>query len=211
MIRVVVIEDTVSVREGLRKSLGKQKGIALVGVYGSAEEGLKKLHADAPDAVICDIGLPGISGIDFTRAAKQQRPAMDVLAYTVFEDSENVMRMVRAGASGYLLKETPPEKMAATIRDLRKGGAPITPRIARMVLAAFRESGGLQAPSDLGLSKREHQILQEMVRGASYKEAAATLFVSPETVRTHIKHIYEKLHVRTRAGAVAKALGHKGE
>ena len=157
-----------------------------------------------PDVVLMDINLPRMSGIECTRRLKERQPDVPIMMLTIYEDDEKIFDSLTAGASGYLLKKTPPAKLLDAILELHNGGSPMSSRIARKVVETFRALGTSSKEIE-NLSKRESEILSHLAKGYRYKEIADTLFISIETVRTHIRNIYEKLHVRSRSEAVLKA------
>jgi DNA-binding NarL/FixJ family response regulator len=209
VIRVALVEDDRQVREGLRLLIDPPKPCRCAAAFGSAEEALAgspSLHADV---VLMDIHLPGLSGIECIRQLKQRQPKLQIMMLTVFEDHDRIFRSLTAGASGYLLKQTPPDKLLDAITELHRGGAPMSMQIARRVVEVFQQS----APSGdvtAALSPREKEIIALLGRGYLYKEIASQLGISVETVRTHIHNTYEKLHVRTRTEAVMKVFGRQG-
>jgi DNA-binding NarL/FixJ family response regulator len=205
-VRVALVEDDPEVRAGLQLLIGSSASCVCVGAYPTGEEALKRLPAAAAHVVLMDINLPGMSGIDCIRALKTQRPEMQIMMLTVFEDHDRIFRSLSAGASGYLLKQTPPAKLLEAILELRQGGSPMSTQIARRVVEAFQKP----APSEnrtAVLSPREKEIIALLAKGYLYKEIASQLGLSVETIRTHIHNIYEKLHVRTRTEAVMKVYG----
>lgn len=212
-LRLVLYEDNADLRASLSQLLGTAPGLVLVGAFGSCGQAGADVRHLRPDAVLMDIDLPGCSGIEGLRRVKAAAPRTSVVMLTVFEEDEQVFDAILAGADGYLLKKTPPDRLLAAIGELREGGAPITPAVARQVLRLFARPGGLgwrratpaSAPP-AGLSPREREIVGLLVEGYSYKMIAAQCFISIDTVRSHIKNIYEKLHVRSGPEAVSKAL-----
>jgi DNA-binding NarL/FixJ family response regulator len=202
-IRVAVVEDSAGVRRSLELLLNESPGFTCVCACASAEEALRQLPAHTPDVVLMDIHLPGLSGIECTARLKQLLPKTQVVMITVYTNTENVFKALRAGASGYLLKRSPPELILQAIVEVRQGGAPMTREIARMVVEAFKQPVATPQP-EAELTPREREVLEQLAHGSANKEIAAVLQVSPETVRYHLKQIYEKLHVRSRTEAVAK-------
>lgn len=200
--RVVLVEDDPLLRENISLLLKGEQGITLLNSFGSAEEALAMLPELSPEILLVDIGLPGMSGIEFIRQAKAERPEIEILAHTVFEDRNNVFSALKAGASGYLLKGCSPRELIEALFNLYSGGAPMTPKIARAVIREFQEEGDQDAYL---LSQRERQILTSLEKGLAYKEIAAEFNISPHTVHTHIKNIYEKLQAKTRQEAFLKA------
>lgn len=204
-IRVFVVEDLDPIREAFALLLGWTPGFACVGTAASAEEALEAVPEAAPDVVLLDIGLPGMSGLDALAPLRARWPAAEVLMLTVHDDPDRVFEALTAGASGYLVKATPPAEVLAAIRDLHAGGAPMSASVARKVVEAFH-APDLAAE---GLSRREREVLDHLVDGETVRQVAEALFVAPSTVAFHVRQIYEKLHVHTRAEAVARALGRR--
>jgi DNA-binding NarL/FixJ family response regulator len=202
-IRVTIIEDHDDFREGLVHVLNFSGGFECTGSFASAEEALRKFPA--ADVVLLDIHLPGKSGIESIEEIKKRVPAGHIVMLTVFDDDDNVFRAIVAGADGYLLKKTPPAQILQAIQDAATGGTPMTPFVARRVIQLFKQF----APSrseEYYLTVRESEILHTLVLGLDNQEIADKLFISRETVRNHIKHVYEKLHVHSKSQAVAKAI-----
>mgnify|MGYP001558550842 FL=1 len=203
-ITVAVIEDEKEVRNGLSYILDHTEGCKCVGAFRSYEDALEEL-ATVPDVLLSDIGLPGISGVEGVRLFKQKFPTTSVVMLTVYRDDDKIFQSLYGGASGYILKKDPPSRILEAIREVRDGGAPMSAEIAMRVLNAFR-SLAPQRSEDSGLTRREEEILHELVKGNSYKSTADHLNISIHTVRFHIRSIYEKLHVHSKSEAVAKAL-----
>jgi DNA-binding NarL/FixJ family response regulator len=205
-IKVALVEDSKVEREAISFLIHATPGFACVGALVSGEEALEKLPALGPDVVLMDIHLPGISGIDCIRQLKERLPSVRIMMLTVFEDHERIFKSLAAGATGYLVKKTPPAKLLEAIQELHNGGAPMSGQIARQVVAVFQEP----APWSSGvseLSPREQEILRLLAQGLIYKEIADQLGISFGTVRTHICRIYEKLHVHSRHEAAFKVSG----
>lgn len=203
-IRVALVEDDAAVREGLELLIREAPGCACVGAYASAEEALERLPEAEADVLLMDIHLPRMSGIECMKALKKRDRPPQIMMLTVFEDHDRIFQSLEAGASGYLLKQTSPAKLLEAIIELHQGGSPMSAQIARRVVEAFR------APPDAaskGLSPREKEIIAGLAKGYLYKEIAAQLGLSVETIRTHIHNIYEKLHVRSRTEAVMRVYG----
>jgi DNA-binding NarL/FixJ family response regulator len=171
-----------------------------------AEDALRLIPANPPDVVLMDIHLPNRSGIECTARLKQLLPQLQVVMITVYTDIETVFKALRAGASGYLLKRSPPEKILEAITEVRHGGAPMTPEIARKVVETFKQPAGGEPPES-NLTRRENEVLELLAQGFGNKEIAQNLSISADTVRYHLKQIYDKLHVRSRTEAVAKFVG----
>jgi DNA-binding NarL/FixJ family response regulator len=204
LIAVAIVEDQRPLREGLALLIDGTPGFRVAGSYGSMESALAGIATVRPDVVLLDIELPGMSGIEGVVKLKDGDPQLHVLMLTVFGDDDRVFQAICGGASGYLLKDTPPARLLEAIRELAAGGAPMSPGIARKVVTMFqRVAPARETPDDL--SPREVQVLRLLADGHSYKTAAAELGISPDTVRFHIRHIYEKLHVHSKSEAVLKA------
>jgi DNA-binding NarL/FixJ family response regulator len=206
LIRVALVEDDHQVRAGLRLLIDHSKKCACVAAFGSAEEALARLPSLQADVVLMDIQLPGKSGIECIRELKLRQPKFQIMMLTVLEDHDRIFQSLAAGASGYLLKQTPPDKLLEAITELHRGGAPMSTQIARRVVEVFQQAapGG---DATAGLSPREKEIVALLAKGYLYKEIASQLGISVETVRTHIHNTYEKLHVRSRTEAVMKVYG----
>jgi DNA-binding NarL/FixJ family response regulator len=204
-VRVVLIEDVREVREGLAMLVNGTAGFRCAGSYRSMEEALAGIGGSRPDVILTDIGLPGMDGIEGTRILHERYPKVPILALTVYDDDENVLNAICAGASGYLLKSTPPARLLESLRELAAGGAPISPEVARRVLKLFREFRPPERTS-CDLTPQEMTLLKLMVEGHHYKTAAAQMGISVNTVSFHLKHVYEKLQVHSKTEAVAKAL-----
>ena len=200
-----IIEDHAAFRRTLVRVLNAEEGLQCTRDFDSCEKVLNALgHDDAPDLILLDVGLPGMSGLDGIRLIKERAPTTLIVILTVFEDDDKVFRAICAGAAGYLLKTSGAADITQAVRDALEGGSPMTPRIARRVLDMFSKLAPKQ--SDYGLSEREKEILQLMTTGLIKKEIADKLTLSIHTVDTYLRRIYEKLEVNTRTGAVAKAL-----
>lgn len=204
-IRVFIIEDLDPIREAYEVLLSWTPGFACVGVAASAEAALEAGVDRLPDVCLLDIGLPGMSGLEALARLREQWPAAEFLVLTVFDDPDRVFEALKAGASGYLVKTTPPADVLDAIRELHAGGAPMSASIARKVVGAFRRPD----PASEGLTPREREVLDHLVAGETVRQIAEALFVSPTTVAFHVRQIYEKLHVHSRAEAVARALGRR--
>ncbi len=202
-INVAIVEDTEQTREGLAALINGAEGFRCVAAYPSAEAALEDLPEREVDVLLMDIGLPGMSGIECIRRLKEQRPDLQIMMLTVFKDDDKIFDSLAAGATGYILKTTPPAQRLEAIQDLYNGGSPMSGEIARKVVQTFQQSK-TPAPEMKDLSKREREILSYLVKGHTYKEIADKLHISIETVRTHLRNIYEKLHVRNGIEAAAK-------
>jgi len=205
VIKVAIVEDKAGVRENWASLLEASPGFRCVGACVTAEEALASLPRSKPDVVLMDIHLPGISGIECTLRLKQLLPEVQVLIVTVYSDADRVFEALKAGASGYLLKSTPPSEFLAAISDVTNGRAPMTGEIARLVIESFRRPA-LPTPESVGLTQREEECLRLLARGASNKEIAQKMGVSASTVHFHLKSIYHKLHVRSRTEATLRYL-----
>ena len=205
MIKVAIIEDHREFRDYLAALVGGAEGFRCTGSYRSMEEALDRIGSDLPDAVLVDIGLPGISGVDGVRLLKERHPQLVLLMQTVYEDDERIFDALCAGASGYLLKKTQPARLLESLREAASGGAPMSPEVACRVIRLFRE---IRPPerADYELTPHEIRILKLLVEGHNYKSAAAELKVTPSTINFHLQRIYEKLQVHSKSEAVAKAL-----
>ena len=205
VIKVAIIEDQRDIRECLTFLINGTEGYSCTGSYRSMEEALDGIGHQLPDVVLSDIGLPGMDGIEGARILKERYPNLLSLMLTVYDDDERIFDAMCAGASGYLLKKTPPARLIESLREAVQGGAPMSPEVARRVITLFRE---IRPPdrADYELTPHETRLLKLFVEGHNYKTAAAELGVSVNTVNFHVRSIYEKLQVHTRSEAVAKAL-----
>ncbi|HMQ75180.1 MAG TPA: response regulator transcription factor [Flavobacteriales bacterium] len=200
MITVAVVEDDRGAREAICAVIDATDGFVLRGAYASAEEAITALPDAEPDAVLMDIQLPGLSGIECVRKLKDQLLDTDFIMLTAMDDEESVFRSLGAGATGYLHKHATPQEILDAIREVRGGGSVISPGIARLLVRSF------QPKSEPGLSDRETEVLARLCNGENYRSIADALFISTNTVKAHIKSIYVKLHVHTRAEAVRLAM-----
>lgn len=208
-IRVAIFEDNKLVRDALQAILNGTPGFNCTGVFADGNRWEQDIKRSEPDVVLMDIEMPGMNGIEVTQKITEQFPNIKVLIHTVFNDSEKIFQALCAGASGYILKNDPPHKYLEAINEVYNGGAPISSAVAKRMLGFFLNKNViLVSPgnSDFQLSEREKEILHLMVEGHNYKSIAGKSFISYETVRTHAKHIYKKLHVASRSEAVMKAL-----
>lgn len=205
VIKVAVVEDHHKIREFLEFLLNSTEGFSCAGVFRTMEEALDRIAVDLPDIVLVDIGLPGMSGIEGIRRLKERHPKLPLVMNTVYDDDERIFDALCAGASGYLLKKMPPARLLDSIKEVAAGGAPMSPEVARRVIALFRE---IHPPerADYQLTPHETRLLNLLVDGHTYKSAAAELNVSVKTVSFHLQRIYEKLQVHSKSEAVAKAL-----
>lgn len=202
-IAVSIVEDDASAREILADWVGHADGFKCVGQHGSVEQALEDLPAEKPSVVLMDINLPGVSGIEGVRRLKPMLPDTQFLMVTVYEDTDHVFEALAAGATGYLLKQTPRGELLASIKDVHAGGSPMTSNIARRVVQAFHREDAT-VPESAKLSQREREVLELLARGYLYKEIMDSLGISRGTLNTYVRRIYEKLHVRSRSQAVAK-------
>ncbi len=203
--RVVIVEDQRKALDGLSLLLNGQDMLEVSGVFTTGEEAVECIPEIRPDVALIDIGLPGISGIEVIGKLKEVLPALEVIVLTVYEDKKHLFSALKAGASGYLLKDATSEEIIEAIEDIRSGGAPMSPRIARYVIQSFHESRSKENTGIPMLTDREREILEGIADGLSAKRLGERLYISPHTVRTHIKNIYEKLHVHSKVEAVIKA------
>jgi len=206
MTSVAIVEDSAGIRRQLEALLNDSPGFRCICACATGEEALLAIPKHEPDVVLMDIHLPNLSGIECTAQLKRTLPKLQVIMITVYEDTEKVFKALRAGACGYLLKRSAPETILNAIKDVRHGGSPMTSEIARKVVEAF-QTPEPNAPAESELTRREQEILELLSQGLADKEIAQTLSLCCDTVRWHLKHVYEKLHVRSRMEAVAKFYG----
>ena len=204
-ISVSIVEDNDQLRTTLARVLNRAEGFSCVSQYASAEDAVKDLPQVKPDVVLMDINLPGMNGVECVKQLKQLLPQTQVMMLTVYEDTENIFSALTAGANGYMLKRTPSKELLEAIREVHRGGSPMTMHIARKVVQSLQKTATTAHPTE-HLSEREQQVLDHLSHGLMYKEIAEKLGISYETVHTYIRRIYEKLQVRTRTEAVAKFL-----
>ena len=202
-ITVSIVEDDDEIRESLALLISGTPGYECLTTYQDCESAIEGIVEEKSDVVLMDIGLPGMSGIDGIKLLKQKIPDLDILVISIRENDQTVFDALCAGATGYLIKETPPARILEAIREVKNGGAPMCTQIARMVVGSFKIT-----PSDV-LTQRETEVLSQLCKGMSYKMIADSLFISEETVRRHIKSIYRKLEVHSKSEAVAKAIKEK--
>jgi DNA-binding NarL/FixJ family response regulator len=200
---VSIVEDDASIRQILTGWINRTEGFRCHTVHGTAESALAKLREEAPHIVLVDINLPGQSGIECVRRLKVSMPNTQFVMLTVYEDTAHIFAALKAGASGYLLKRTPCAELLAALKQVHEGGSPMTSYIARKVVQSFYQTPpeGIEAE---GLSPREREVLELLARGYYYKEITEVLGLSMSTVNTHVRHIYDKLHVHSRSQAIAK-------
>jgi len=201
-IKVSIVEDLAEVRNGLSELVSSDKELLMVDNFDSAESAIEKLPALAPDIVIMDINLPGMSGIECIKIIKEKCPATQFMMFTVYETDEKVLQALQAGASGYLLKRTEPKRILESIKELNQGGSPMSSNIARKLVNIFFHEK-VKTKKEI-LSERENEVLELLADGLLYKEIADRLHIGHGTVRQHIHNIYEKLHVQNRTEAVNK-------
>lgn len=204
-IDVAVIEDQREIRQGLAALIDRTPGFQSVGSYRSMEEAIDGIAHRVPRVVLCDIGLPGMSGLEGMKILKARHPALQVLMLTVYDDDDRIFEALCAGATGYLLKKTAPARLMESLREAVDGGSPISPEVARRVITLFRDVRPPQR-ADYELTPHESRLLRMLVDGHNYKTAAVELGVSVNTIAFHMKRIYEKLQVHSKSEAVAKAL-----
>lgn len=203
VIRVAVVEDDGEIRQLLRSMLMRAEQLQVVGSYPDADAYLEALERILPDVVLMDIGLPGMNGIECVRQAKPHLPSVQYLMSTVFESPAYIHQALCVGATGYLLKNAEPEEIIAAVRDIHAGGSPMSPPIARLVVASFQHQSQRDIQDHM-LTEREKGVLDQLANGLMYKEIAAKAGISTETVRKHVRNIYEKLQVKSRMEAVRK-------
>ncbi|MBK7499610.1 MAG: response regulator transcription factor [Ignavibacteriales bacterium] len=210
MINVAIVEDNNTIREGLAQLINGTDGYKCIGAFGDVESFLPKISSLPINVVLMDIGLPGMNGIEGAKSAVLKNPDLSILMLTVYEESEFVFDALCAGACGYLVKKTPPARLLEAIKDANDGGSPMSSRIARQVITAFKEGKSIaHQTQNYDLSDREISVLNLLSDGSNYQEIAETLFISVDTVRHHIRNIYKKLHVHSQSEAVAKAIRKK--
>ena len=204
-VTVVYYEDNSSLREGISFLIQSAPGLELLATFSNCDSVKTDMEELKPDVVLMDIDLPGINGIEAAGIVKKVSPKTQVMMLTVFDNEEKIFQAIRNGASGYLLKNTSPNEIIDSIFDVYRGGSPMTANVARKVLQYFQHQPKTQKV-DYNLSDREQEILKGLVSGFSYKLIANEYFISIDTVRSHIRHIYEKLHVNSKTEAVLKAI-----
>jgi len=206
MIAVSIVEDMKDVRESLQRMIGSAEGFLCLSTYSNAEDALNELPQINPDIVLMDINLPGMNGIECIKKIRAACPLMQFMMFTIYEDSEQVFDALAAGASGYLLKKTPKEKILEALQELQQGGSPMSAHIARKVVSYFQKEKEARDTA-AQLSQREKEVLELLANGFLYKEIGDKLDITTGTVRQHIHKIYEKLHVQNRTEAVNKFFG----
>jgi len=208
LINVAIVEDDNGIRQSLEWLLKSSSEFSCVAACRSAEEALQVLPKAAPEVILMDINLPVLSGIECTARIKELLPSVQIVMITVYDDAERVFNALRAGASGYILKRAAPKRILQAIREVHEGGVPMSSEIARKVLGSFQEPTPAPA-EEQNLSRREQEILELLAQGCANKEIADKLSISIETVTWHLRHIYTKLHVRSRTQAALKFLSHR--
>ncbi len=207
--KIAIVEDDSGVRTNLARAVERFENCVCVGQFPSAEAAIAQLPQCHPDVVLMDINMPGMNGIDCVRQLKEQSPETEFIMLTVYEDTESVFSALEAGASGYLLKRAAREELHDAILQVHAGGSPMTSHIARKVVQSFRRQPASESDT-AKLTIREAQVLEQLAQGYLYKEIAESLCISYDTVHNHIRNIYEKLHVRSRAEAAARYFGQGG-
>jgi DNA-binding NarL/FixJ family response regulator len=205
-IKVVLFEDNTNLRRGLATLINGSDGFACVAAFGNCDNLVRNITESKPDVILMDIEMPGMNGIEAVRILKPQFPGIRILMETIFEDDEKVFDSICSGAEGYILKNTPPSQILEAIREIHEGGAPMTPSIASKVLAMFKAGTSFSSDESHNLTDREMEVLKFLVEGMSYKLIAEKCFVSIDTISSHVKNIYKKLHVHSKTEAVAKAI-----
>jgi DNA-binding NarL/FixJ family response regulator len=203
MISVSIVDDEKKLCQSIATFLDASPGFRCVSIYGSAKAALQHLPTDQPDVVLMDINMAGMDGIECVRHLKALIPKLQIVMLTVYEDTEKIFAALTAGATGYLLKRYEPEEILQAIRDVQAGGSPMSNSIARKVVASFQKADTTDQKQNL-LTAREQAVLDSLARGLAYKQIGDELGISINTIRTHLRHIYEKLHVQSRTEAVAK-------
>ncbi|HKK66082.1 MAG TPA: response regulator transcription factor [Clostridia bacterium] len=207
MIRLMICEDVKDVREGFRYLLNMEEEIKVVAAYESAEKLMEGLtHLGAPDIILMDIELPGMSGIEATTEIKRCFPEVAILILTIFEEQEKILNAIQAGATGYILKNSKPGELVAQIRALHSGGSPISPNVARVLLQEFQRDYSSKDHEDYNLTPREKEIVKGIVNGLTYREIADHYCIASSTVKKHILHIYKKLNVRSKVEFMKKVM-----
>ena len=205
-ISVSIVEDNPQVRGSLAKLIDGAPGFRCLSRHGSAEEALLEIPKVRPEVVLMDINLPGMNGVECVRRLKPQVPGAQMIMLTVYQNTEHIFNALAAGATGYMLKQTPPAELLEAIKEVYAGGSPMSSHIARKIVQSFQQPVAVSAEAQ-SLSPREAEVLDLLAKGYLYKEIADQMKVTYATVHTHIRHVYEKLHVRSRTEAVAKHLG----
>ena len=202
--KILIYEDDEKLRQSLTLLIDGTDGFTVVGGFPNCQNVEEEVAGLCPDIVLMDIDMPQVNGIEGVERIKAKYPEVKILMHTVFDDNDKLFACLKAGAQGYLLKKTPPVKLLEALQDIYTGGAPMSPGIARRVLATFHETQ--PSPDQYGLTKREKEVLQLLTEGYTYKAISAECHISMDTVSTHLRHIYQKLHVNCGTAAVAKAI-----
>jgi DNA-binding NarL/FixJ family response regulator len=205
VIKTAVVEDMRDIRDGLTTLINFTEGFRCTGSYPSMEDALARLPGNIPDVLLSDIGLPGMNGIEGIRILKERYPQMQILMLTVYDDDDRIFDALCAGASGYLLKRTPPAKLLDNIREAMSGGSPVSPEVATRVIRFFREFHNPDR-EDYALTPHETRLLKLLTEGYNYQTAAEKLGVSYNTIKFHVRHIFDKLQVHSKSEAVVKAM-----
>jgi DNA-binding NarL/FixJ family response regulator len=205
MIAVSIVDDEKKLCQSIATFLNGSPGFRCVSMYGSAEAALRQLPSDLPDVVLMDINMAGMNGIECVRRLKALAPQIQIVMLTVYDDTEQIFKALAAGATGYLLKRHEPDELLQAIRVVHAGGSPMSDSIARKVVASFQKANQAGEKQNL-LTEREQAVIDYLAEGLAYKQIADKLGISINTIRTHLRHIYEKLHVQSRTEAVAKYL-----
>ncbi len=208
MINVLIYEDNAQMRDSLSMLLDGTEGLHVAGAFRDCLSAAAQVEQLRPDVILMDIDLPHVNGVEGVRRIREVNGTVKILMLTVFDDNQNIFDALQAGANGYLLKKTPPAKLIEYVQDVQNGGAPMTSSVATQVLQMFARQYAA-APPEYNLSDREKAVLQLLVNGYSYKMIATEMCIAVDTVRSHIRHIYEKLHVNSKSEAVAKAFRDK--
>lgn len=207
MTNIVIVEDNATIREGLSNLVNSKDGYECVGAYFNCETFLAKLPKTSIDVVLMDIALPGMNGIEGVKKALEIKPKLNIIMLTIYEENSVVFDALCAGACGYLVKNTPPNRLLSAIDEIMEGGSPMSSNIARQVINVFQKNNArITSKEDYDLSEREKDVLKSLSEGNNYQEIAESLFISVDTVRHHIRNIYSKLHVHSQSHAVAKAI-----
>ncbi|HKB45871.1 MAG TPA: response regulator transcription factor [Chitinophagaceae bacterium] len=204
-IKIIIIEDQEEIRKGYEFLINNSNDFSCIG-YANAEDAIDNVFFDKPEIILMDVNLPGISGIEATKLLKEKFPKVHIIIFTVYENNENVFQALEAGASGYILKQTKPAQLIEAIKEVYNGGAPMSSRIAKMVVASFQKKNIVDNEEEL--TERENEILKLLSAGYRNKEVSEKLFISLSTVKSHVYNIYQKLHVTTRVEALNKIRRH---